>query len=106
MTALDAGGKTLHSGPVANQPLTLEVYFRRWSEPVEVAVEASGFWPAFVDTVEPLVARVVLVRSQEVKAIAHAKLKNDRVDSATLAHLLRISAPWTKGDTLEGSASP
>ena len=33
--------------------------------------------------------RLVLVHPQRVKAIASAKLKNDRVDSATLAHLLR-----------------
>jgi len=32
---------------------------------------------------------LVLVHPQRVKAIASAKLKNDRVDSATLAHLLR-----------------
>jgi transposase len=33
--------------------------------------------------------RLVLVHPQRVKAIASAKLKNDRVDSETLAHLLR-----------------
>jgi transposase len=37
------------------------------------------------------VARLVLVHAQRVKAIASAKLKNDRVDSATLAHLLRAN---------------
>jgi transposase len=56
---------------------------------VQVAVEACGFWPAFREVVEPEVQRLVLVHPQRVKAIASAKLKNDRVDSATLAHLLR-----------------
>jgi transposase len=54
-----------------------------------VAVEACGFWPAFREVVEPEVERLVLVHPQRVKAIASAKLKNDRVDSETLAHLLR-----------------
>jgi transposase len=54
-----------------------------------VAVEACGFWPAFREVVEPEVKRLVLVHPQRVKAIASAKLKNDRVDSETLAHLLR-----------------
>ena len=54
-----------------------------------MAVEACGFWPAFREVVEPEVKRLVLVHPQRVKAIASAKLKNDRVDSATLAHLLR-----------------
>jgi hypothetical protein len=40
------------------------------------------FWPAFREVGEPEVERLV-------KAIASAKLKNDRVDSETLAHLLR-----------------
>lgn len=91
MTAQDANGRVLHQGRVANEATSLSGYLRRWSEPVEVAVEACGFWPAFVDTVEPLVERLVLVHPQRVKAIAHAKLKNDRVDSATLAHLLRTN---------------
>jgi transposase len=56
---------------------------------VQVAVEACGFWPAFREVVEPEVKRLVLVHPQRVKAIASAKLKNDRVDSQTLAHLLR-----------------
>jgi transposase len=55
---------------------------------VQVAVEACGFWPAFREVVEPEVKRLVLVHPQRVKAIASAKLKNDRVDSETLAHLL------------------
>lgn len=76
---------------VANEPASLEHYFGRWHEPVEAAVEACSFWPAFVDTVEPRVQRIALVHPQRVKAIASAKLKNDRVDSATLAHLLRTN---------------
>jgi transposase len=58
-------------------------------QPVQVAVEACGFWPGFREVVEPEVKRLVLVHPQRVKAIASAKLKNDRVDSETLAHLLR-----------------
>ncbi len=91
MTAMDATGAILAQGQVANQAAALEGYFRRWSEPAEVAVEACSFWPAFTHTVGPLVERVVLVHPQRVKAIASAKLKNDRVDSLTLAHLLRAN---------------
>ena len=52
-------------------------------------MEACGFWPAFREVVEPEVQRLVLVHPPRVKAIASAKLKNDRVDSETLAQLLR-----------------
>jgi transposase len=90
MTALDARGKIVQSGPVTNEKLALRKYFRQMGgQAVQVAVEACGFWPAFREVVEPEVRRLVLVHPQRVKAIASAKLKNDRVDSQTLAHLLR-----------------
>jgi transposase len=90
MTALEASGKMVQSGPVTNEKPALRRYFRQFrGKDVQVAVEACGFWPAFREVVEPEVKRLVLVHPQRVKAIASAKLKNDRVDSQTLAHLLR-----------------
>jgi len=89
ITALDARGKKLAAGTVSNDKIALRRYFRQWGGPgVQVAVEACGFWPAFREVVEPQVERLVLVHPQRVKAIASAKLKNDRVDAETLAHLL------------------
>jgi len=90
MTVLEARGKMIQAGPVTNEKLALRKYFRQFrGQAVQVAVEACGFWPAFREVVEPEVERLVLVHPQRVKAIASAKLKNDRVDSQTLAHLLR-----------------
>jgi transposase len=90
MTALEARGKMIQAGPVTNEKLALRRYFQQFrGQDVQVAVEACGFWPAFREVVEPEVKRLVLVHPQRVKAIASAKLKNDRVDSETLAHLLR-----------------
>ena len=96
MTVLDASGRILQQRFVPNLPESLQTFFQTWKSPgteekVSVAVEACGFWPAFVEVVEPLVERVVLVHPAKVKAIASAKLKNDRVDSATLAQLLRAN---------------
>ena len=79
----------MKSGAVANEPQALRRWLRGFSEPVTVAVEACSFWPAFKDAVEKEVEQIRLVHPQRVKAIAAAKLKNDRVDSQTLAHLLR-----------------
>jgi len=89
MTALDSTGRSLKAGSVANEPGALRQWLRGFSEPVSVAVEACSFWPAFQEAVEKEVDEMHLVHPQRVKAIAAAKLKNDRVDSATLAHLLR-----------------
>lgn len=89
VTALDANGSVLHQGRINNQREALQEYFRRWPSPVRVVFEACSFWPAFVEAVESEVAQLYMVHPQRVKAIASAKLKNDRVDSLTLAHLLR-----------------
>lgn len=89
MTALDATGRSLKAGPVPNRPVELQEWLRSFSEPVTVAVEACSFWPAFKEAIEQQVHSIRLVHPQRVKAIASAKLKNDRVDSQTLAHLSR-----------------
>ena len=95
MTVTDASGMILNQRQVANDSESLRAFFTCWKSPgkkdekIQVAVEACGCWPAFLEMVEPLVERVVLVHPAKVKAIASAKLKNDRVDSATLAQLLR-----------------
>lgn len=88
MTALDSRGRQLNAQAVPNEPGALQAYFRQFRRPVRVAVEACGFWPAFRAAVGQQV-ELKLVHAQRVKAIAAAKLKNDRIDSATLAHLLR-----------------
>lgn len=89
VTALDASGKRLAQRSIVNEEETL----RRWVEslpgPAQVVVEACGFWPAFRRAVQGTAAQLVMVHPARVKAIASAKLKNDRVDSETLAHLSR-----------------
>lgn len=89
LTAVSASGKVLRQGQVANHADALQHWLQGVAGPRQVVVEASGFWPAFHRAVRSEAERVVMVHPQRVKAIASAKLKNDRVDSATLAHLSR-----------------
>ena len=89
VTAVSASGKLLRQGQVANQAAALGQWLGSLEQPRQVVVEASGFWPAFHRAVRSHAERVVMVHPQRVKAIASAKLKNDRVDSTTLAHLSR-----------------
>jgi hypothetical protein len=47
--------------------------------------------------IEPHVARVVVANAQEVRTISHARVKSDRFDARTLAHLLHagmLDAVW------------
>ena len=89
LTAVDASGKTCRQGQVVNEGAALRAWLRQVPAPRQVVVEASGFWPAFVRAVRPEAERLVMVHPLRVKAIASARLKNDRVDSETLAHLSR-----------------
>ncbi|MFZ1012055.1 MAG: IS110 family transposase [Terracidiphilus sp.] len=89
MTAVNASGKKLRQAQVANDGSALRAWLRELDGPRQVVVEASGFWPAFARAVGGETERLVMVHPQRVKAIAAARLKNDRVDSETLAHLSR-----------------
>jgi transposase len=89
LTAVDASGKKYRQGQVVNEAAALRAWLRQLPAPRQVVVEASGFWPAFRRAIEPEAERVVMVHPLRVKAIAAARLKNDRVDSETLAHLSR-----------------
>ena len=89
LTAVDASGKTYRQGQVVNQGAALRAWLRQLPGSRQVVMEASGFWPAFARAAGPEAERMVMVHPQRVKAIASARLKNDRVDSETLAHLSR-----------------
>jgi transposase len=88
-TAVKASGEVIVQRSVPNEAESLQRFVRSLPGPVQVVVEACGFWPAFERALGKEVARLVMVHPQRVKAIAHAKLKNDKVDSATLAQLSR-----------------
>ncbi len=53
----------------------------------EVVLEATGNTAAIVRLLKPFVARVVIANALQVRAIAHARVKTDKVDAAILAKL-------------------
>ena len=52
-----------------------------------MAVEATGNAMAVVRALEPHVARVIVANPPQVKAIAHARVKTDKIDAGVLASL-------------------
>jgi transposase len=74
---------------LANDAVGLEKFFAQFPPETPVAVEASGTWWWLVDLLERLGHRPVLSNPKQTKAIAAARLKNDRVDAERLALLLR-----------------
>ena len=53
----------------------------------EVILEATGNTSAMVRLLTPSVAKVVIANPLQVKAIAHARVKTDKVDARILAQL-------------------
>ena len=54
-------------------------------------LEATRNWPFMYDLLTEHVARVELAHPKEVKAIANAAVKTDRIDAGVLAHLARMN---------------
>lgn len=52
-------------------------------------MEASYNWGKMYDWLDQVAEEVILAHPLKVRAIAEARIKNDRIDSWTLAHLLR-----------------
>ncbi len=67
----------------------LRATFASLPGPCKIAFESNGCWYWFVDLLEGVGHEVVMANPKQVKAIASARLKNDRVDAKMLAHLLR-----------------
>lgn len=64
-------------------------FLKEFGERMEVAIEATPSWYWLYDCLEDEGFEVKLSHPLRTKAIAYAKVKTDKVDSATLAHLLR-----------------
>jgi transposase len=64
-------------------------FLKSFGASMEIAIEATPSWYWLYDHLEDEGFEVKLSHPLKTKAIAYAKVKTDKVDSATLAHLLR-----------------
>jgi transposase len=80
-------GRLRPAGRVDMTKAGLEGFGRTLSKQDEVVVEATGNALAVVRALEPHVARVIVANSVQVKAIAYAHVKTDKIDAGVLASL-------------------
>lgn len=80
-------GLTRHEGRVDKTRTALEGFGRQLLKTDEVVIEATGNCMAVSRVLTPHVKRVVIANPLQVKAIAHAHVKTDKVDAATMASL-------------------
>ena len=72
-----------------NDAARFQKFFAQLPPSTPIAIEASGTWWWLVDLLEDLGHRPVLSNPKQTKAIAAARLKNDRIDAHRLGFLLR-----------------
>src|SRR6185437_5463526 len=65
----------------------LQGFGRNLTHEDEVVVEATGNAMAVVRVLTPYVARVIVANPLQVQAIAHARIKTDKIDAGVLASL-------------------
>ena len=80
-------GVLRREGRVEMTRTALEGFGRRLEKSDEVVIEATGNCMAVSRVLSPHVARVVIANPLQVKAIAHAHVKTDKVDAGILASL-------------------
>src|SRR5262245_15171435 len=97
--ALDGGGKVLFRETVACRREALEAFARsKLRKTDRLAVEATTNTWAVADILRPFVAAVTVGNPLQIKAIAQAKVKTDKIDAQVLANLIRcdyLPTVWT-----------
>jgi transposase len=86
---IDQAGTVQRNRNLPNDPAELEPLLGPLPAGTPVAFEAAYGWGWLVDLLEGLELQPHLVHPSRCKAIASARLKNDKVDAETLAQLLR-----------------
>jgi transposase len=86
---LDQAGDVQRNRNLPNDPAELSTILGALPAGTPVAFEAAYGWGWLVDLLDDLELEPHLVHPSRCKAIASARLKNDKVDAETLAQLLR-----------------
>lgn len=86
----DEKGNIFKKTRIANESEEIQKLMESLPEgPRKAALEASRHWGWLHDELEKYADEVLLGNPLEMKAIAHAKVKTDSIDSMTIYHLLR-----------------
>jgi transposase len=89
ITRMDQRGRILEQVRLRTDAPSLGGYLRRLRPDTRIAVEATGNWVYLYELIEDRCPDLVLAHPLKTKAIASARIKTDKIDATTLAHLLR-----------------
>ena len=89
ITIMDEKGKILKREQINSSRQDVRKSLGRYRRPIRAVVEASRSWGPIYDWLDEVTDDVILAHPGKVRAIAEARIKTDKIDSETLAHLLR-----------------
>jgi transposase len=89
VTRLDERGRVLEQVELPHATGALQQYLTGVPADTRIAVEATGNWMWLYELIEDRHPDLVLAPPLKTKAIASARIKTDKIDATTLAHLLR-----------------
>ncbi|MBU2494657.1 MAG: transposase [Bacteroidetes bacterium] len=90
LTTIDSNGCIVKQANIKNIDYNFVQYFSDLKDDHKAVVESTMTWYWLNDLLTSLNIPLVLAHAKFVKAIAYAKVKTDKVDSQTLAQLLRL----------------
>jgi transposase len=90
ITTINDAGAVVQQERVANVPEVLLAYFARLGSEHQAVVESTAGWYWLNDLLQTHGIPLMLAHAKYLKAISYAKVKTDKVDSHTLATLLRM----------------
>lgn len=90
ITTVDDSGEIVKQERLRNIPEIILAYFASLPSPHKAVVECTAGWYWLDDLLEAHGIELILAHAKYLKAISYAKVKTDKVDSETLAKLLRL----------------
>ncbi len=91
-TAVNSLGKRIRQESFGSTPRELKKFLSRLPKPAKVVLEACAVWERYYEAAISTGAEVVVSHPRTTRMISEASLKTDKVDSATLAKLLRLDS--------------
>ncbi|MFW5904216.1 MAG: IS110 family transposase [Candidatus Saliniplasma sp.] len=82
-------GKVIKEDKIDTEEKEIKHFFEEIEEKFEVALEATGSYEFFYETLEDIAEKVHLANPVKTKLIAEEEVKTDKVDANALADLLR-----------------
>ena len=91
ISTVNQQGEMIKQSKLPNHNISIIHYFNEVGKPHKAVVESTSNWYWLSDLLKENGIEIVLAHAKYLKAISYAKVKTDKVDSQTLAYLLRLN---------------